>query len=137
MSEEEEYRHVYEFIANHSYPTGFSKNQKRILRRKCQERFCIRSGLLYYACKDQKWIKNKLPDLLKIESELCSPVIHQLIQYQLLGRAYFVHTKEVPMFCICRLPWNKDSTAHIVRGALVQCALRKEWYHQFCCQLMT
>ena len=21
-----------------------------------------------------------------------------------LGRAYFVHTKEVPVFCICRLP---------------------------------
>ena len=52
-----------------------------------------------------------------------------------LGRAYFVHTKEVPVFCICRLPWNKDSTAHIVRGALVQCALCKEWYHQFCCQI--
>ena len=28
MSEEEEYRHVCEFIANHSYPTGFSKNQE-------------------------------------------------------------------------------------------------------------
>ena len=55
MSEEEEYRQVYQFIVNHSYPTGFSKNQKRVLRRKCQERFCIRSGLLYYAGEDKKW----------------------------------------------------------------------------------
>ena len=55
MSEEEEYRQVYDFIANHSYPTGFSKNQKRVLRRKCQERFCVRRGLLYYACDDQNW----------------------------------------------------------------------------------
>ena len=77
MSEEEEYRHVYEFIANHSYPTGFSKNQKRVLRRKCQERFCIRSGLLYYMRARIK-SGDKLPDLLRIERELCSPVIHQL-----------------------------------------------------------
>ena len=61
MSEEEEYRHVYDFIGNHSYPTGFSKNEKRILRRKCQEHFCVRNGLLYYAARgketkdDQKW----------------------------------------------------------------------------------
>ena len=41
-SEKEEYRQVYQFIANHSYPTGFAKNQKRVLRRKCQECFCIR-----------------------------------------------------------------------------------------------
>ena len=52
-----------------------------------------------------------------------------------LGRAYFVHTKKVPVFCVCRLPWNKDSTAHIVRGTLVQCALCKEWYHQFCYEI--
>ena len=49
MSEEEEYRHVYEFIANHSYPTGFSKNQKIVLRRKCQERFCIRSTCMGFS----------------------------------------------------------------------------------------
>jgi hypothetical protein len=55
MSEEEEYRQVYEFIANHKYPTGFSKNQKRILRRKCQDSFCIRSGLLHYVGDDKKW----------------------------------------------------------------------------------
>jgi hypothetical protein len=37
------------------------------------------------------------------------------------------------VFCICRLP---DSTAHnIARGALVQCALCKEWYHQFYCDI--
>ena len=52
-----------------------------------------------------------------------------------LGRACFIHTKEVPVFCICRLPWSKDSTAHIVRGTLVQCALCKGWYHQFCCKI--
>ena len=36
MSEEEEFCQVYDFIANHSYPTDFSKNQKRVLRRKRQ-----------------------------------------------------------------------------------------------------
>jgi hypothetical protein len=29
MSEEEEYRQVYEFIAIHEYPTGFSKKSQR------------------------------------------------------------------------------------------------------------
>ena len=43
--------------------------------------------------------------------------------------------KEVPMLCIFRLPWNKDSTAHFARGALVQCADCKEWYHQLCYQI--
>ena len=60
MSEEEEYRHVYNFLVSHCYPTGFSKNQKRILRRKCQERYCVKSGLLYYGVTrddddDQQW----------------------------------------------------------------------------------
>ena len=76
MSEEEEYRHVYEFIANHTYPTGFSKNQKRVLRRKCQERFCIRSALGFSIMRARIRSGDKLPDLLKRESELCSPVIH-------------------------------------------------------------
>ena len=72
MSEEEEYRHVYDFIGNHSYPTGFSKNEKRILRRKCQEHFCVS----LHVVKKQKMTRSggKLPDLLKTERESCSPV---------------------------------------------------------------
>ena len=50
-----------------------------------------------------------------------------------LGKAYFCHVRKVPVYCICQLPWSKDDTAHINRGALVQCSLCKEWYHQRCC----
>jgi len=52
-----------------------------------------------------------------------------------MGRAYFLSTKEVPVFCVCRLPWNKDNAAHIAWGALVQYSSCKEWYHQFCCNI--
>ena len=55
-SEEEKqyYCQVYEFIANHSYPTGFSKDQKS-LEKKVSRVICVRSGLLYYAGEDKKW----------------------------------------------------------------------------------
>ena len=32
-------------------------------------------------------------------------------------------------------PPPSQHLSHIVRGALVQCALCKEWYHQFCCEI--
>ena len=45
----EEYDEVYEFLNFQRYPTGFSKNQKRVLRRKSQEHFRVRRGLLFYS----------------------------------------------------------------------------------------
>ena len=82
MSEEEEYRRIYEFLVNHSYPTGFSKNQKRILRIKCQQRFRFRSGLLDYACEDQKWrqVARSVEDRERI------------VQSYQLGLSYVRHT---------------------------------------------
>ncbi len=37
--------------------------------------------------------------------------------------------KMVPVFCTCRLPWDKADT---VKGPLVKCSLCKEWYHSQC-----
>ena len=40
---------IYEFLTFHRYPAGFSKNQKRVLRRKSQEHFRVKRGLLFYS----------------------------------------------------------------------------------------
>ena len=45
------YDDVYEFLTFHRYPTGFSKNQKRVLRRKSQDHFRVKRGLLFYSTK--------------------------------------------------------------------------------------
>lgn len=37
--------------------------------------------------------------------------------------------KVINVFCTCRLPWNKNNHR---KGALVQCQLCKEWYHEEC-----
>ena len=72
MSEEEEYRQVYEFRA---IIIVFLKT-KRVLRRKCQKHFV--SGVGFSIMRARIRSGHRLPDLLKIESELCSPIIHQL-----------------------------------------------------------
>ena len=48
-AEEEEYRRIYAFLAHHRYPLGFGKNEKRSLRRKCVEHYCLKRGLLRYS----------------------------------------------------------------------------------------
>ena len=50
----EVYNQVYQFLRYQRYPSGFSKNQKRVLRRKSQENFCVKKGLLYYAVSRRK-----------------------------------------------------------------------------------
>ena len=45
---ETEYDHLFDYVAFSRYPTG-SKNQRRIIRRKCNEHFTVKEGLLYYS----------------------------------------------------------------------------------------
>ena len=75
-----------------------------------------------------KYDQSKLrSDFLSCIESGCLLPFHAPGATRFFGRAYFIHVKEVPVFCICHLPWNKaNSNAHIVRGALVQCALCKE-----------
>ena len=44
-----EYDHLYDYAAFSRYPTGSSKNQRRIIRRKCIEHFRAEDGVLYYS----------------------------------------------------------------------------------------
>ena len=46
---ETEYDHLYDYAAYNRYPTGSSKNQRRIIRRKCIEHFRAENGVLYYS----------------------------------------------------------------------------------------
>ena len=76
MSEEEEYRQVYKFRAIIIViQAGFLKT-KRVLRRRCQEHFV--SGVGFSIMRARIRSGHRLPDLLKVESELCSPIIRQL-----------------------------------------------------------
>ena len=46
-----EYNHLYDlnYAAFSHYPTGSSKNQRYIIRRKCIEHFRTEDGVLYYS----------------------------------------------------------------------------------------
>ena len=46
-----DYEELYHFCSTGTYPTGFSKNEKRALRRKCQGRFKVERGCLYHRNK--------------------------------------------------------------------------------------
>ena len=53
----EDYEEIYDFLSYGTYPTGFSKNQKRALRRKCNDHFkvlCSCKQLLYFQL--QNWL---------------------------------------------------------------------------------
>ena len=62
-----EYDQLYDYAAFSQYPTGSSKNQRRIIRRKCIKHFRAESGVLYYSavgtskvsesagCLDRAW----------------------------------------------------------------------------------
>ena len=44
----DEYEEIHEFLTFQQYPNGFSKNQKRVLRRS-QNHFRLKRGLLFYS----------------------------------------------------------------------------------------
>ena len=44
-----EYDHLYNYATFSRYPTGSSKNQCCIIRRKCIEHFRAEDGVLYYS----------------------------------------------------------------------------------------
>ena len=44
-----EYDQLYEYATFHRYPTGSSKNQRRIIWRRCLEHFRAEDGILYYS----------------------------------------------------------------------------------------
>ena len=46
-----------------------------------------------------------------------------------LAHCRVLSTKRVPVYCVCRLPWNKYDKK---RGPLVKCNSCKLWFHQFC-----
>lgn len=46
-----------------------------------------------------------------------------------LAHCRVLSTKRVPVYCVCRLPWNKYDKK---RGPLVKCHSCKLWFHQFC-----
>ena len=51
----DDYEELYYFCSKQTYPTGFSKNQKRALRRKCQGKFKAERGCLYYSANKIDW----------------------------------------------------------------------------------
>ena len=49
-----------------------------------------------------------------------------------LGRKRMIQSTKVDVFCVCRLPWNKRTED---KGALVQCQICEEWFHQVCMEI--
>jgi hypothetical protein len=52
-----EYRKIYNYISSNKYPEKFNENEKRTLRRKCQN-YKIKMEGLYYIYKDKKAEEN-------------------------------------------------------------------------------
>ena len=49
------------------------------------------------------------------------------------GKQYkIIHSEAVNVFCVCRLPWNKNYTS---RGSLAQCSVCKEWFQELCMKI--
>ena len=45
----DEYEEIHEFLTFQQYPNGFSKNQKRVLRRRSQNHFRVKRGCSFIA----------------------------------------------------------------------------------------
>ena len=45
----EDYDVVYDYLMKAAYPSGCSKNQRRVLRRRCIDHFKVSGGILYYS----------------------------------------------------------------------------------------
>lgn len=60
-----EYRQIYNYISSKKYPEKFNENEKRTLRRKCQN-YKIKMEELYYIYKDKK-----------AEENIDKPVVHR------------------------------------------------------------
>ncbi len=49
---ETEYDYVFTYVVDGSYPDGYTKNERRSLRRKCNCHFMVQDGMLYYSSAD-------------------------------------------------------------------------------------
>ena len=45
----EDYDIVYDYLMKAAYPSGCSKNQRRVMRRRCIDHFKVSGGILYYS----------------------------------------------------------------------------------------
>ena len=48
---EGEHDEIYSYLSFGQYPLEFTKNQKRMLRRRATDNYCVKNGLLYYQTK--------------------------------------------------------------------------------------
>ena len=46
-----------------------------------------------------------------------------------LRKKRVLHDQQLPVYCLCRMPWNKKD---INKGPMVCCNVCKEWFHQLC-----
>ena len=64
---------VYHFLRYQEYPSGFLKHQKRVLRRKSQENFCVKKGLLYSAvsrCRKRNDVKREWRQVPRTQQDI-------------------------------------------------------------------
>ncbi len=75
-TEEEEYDAVFHFLRSGEYPAGFSKNEKRALRRKAKDNYKVEKDALFYRPRGgSSW--KKVPRFWK-ERERIIDVCHVL-----------------------------------------------------------
>ena len=63
---EGEYDEIYSYLSFGQYPLEFTKNQKRMLRRRATDNYCVKNGLLYYQTKKHEQVVRTQQDINRI-----------------------------------------------------------------------
>ena len=56
----DDYEAVYGYLSVGEYPTGFTKNQRRVLRGRCYANFKLEAGVLSYSANSRKPSANQV-----------------------------------------------------------------------------
>ena len=78
---------------------------------------------------DQNSMREHLISCFEEGEMLPFPLSPQLRRF---GRRRVRKVEKVPIYCYCRLPWDRRDTSH---GSLAQCRRCKEWFHEDCAHI--
>ena len=96
----DDYEAVCDYLQYEKYPNGFFKNQRRVLRRKCLERFKLESGVLYYSSQpktstERAWrvtVKSRQEaERTAMQTHMVSSYINITIPLDLVDLVYYLY----------------------------------------------
>ena len=108
------------FLSYGTFPTGFSKNQKRALRRKCNDHLkvlCSCKQLLY-----RFWLRQHFISCLEKGTISMFPIMNERRRQK---KNFLKKKEKIKIYCVCRMP-------ELPTTKLIECSLCKAWFHFTC-----